>query len=60
MIRRLIANTGQVLIVLAAVLLPLLIGFVWFVENLPQATADPSETDAIVVLTGGSDRLLLI
>ena len=57
MIRRLIANVGQVLVVIAAVLLPLLIGFFWFVENLPEATADASETDAIVVLTGGSERL---
>jgi uncharacterized SAM-binding protein YcdF (DUF218 family) len=57
MIRELIFNAGRVLIVVAAVLLPLIAGFGWFVANLPPATADPSATDAIVVLTGGSERI---
>jgi uncharacterized SAM-binding protein YcdF (DUF218 family) len=32
-------------------------GFLYFVNTLPQATTDPAETDAIVVLTGGGDRI---
>jgi len=34
------------------------IGLLWFAEALPSAVADPDRrTDAIVVLTGGSDRV---
>lgn len=34
------------------------LGFLWFVTSLPDRVADPaSRTDAIVVLTGGSERL---
>jgi uncharacterized SAM-binding protein YcdF (DUF218 family) len=40
-----------------AVVIPLAVGFVWFAENLPPPTAEATETDAIVVLTGGSDRI---
>ena len=45
--------------VIAALLLlaPIVAGFVWFAQNLPSPTADSADTDAIVVLTGGSDRL---
>lgn len=33
-------------------------GFVWYVENIPTTVNDPTRhTDAIVVLTGGSERL---
>lgn len=33
-------------------------GFAWFVAGMPDRVADPdSETDAIVVLTGGAERL---
>ena len=33
-------------------------GFMWFATGLPQDVEDPiSETDGVVVLTGGSDRL---
>lgn len=33
-------------------------GFVWFIHNLPSQAADETTpTDAIVVLTGGADRL---
>ena len=44
----------------AAILLALLWlgGLVWFAESIPEAQGDPGETtDAIVVLTGGSQRL---
>jgi uncharacterized SAM-binding protein YcdF (DUF218 family) len=43
-------------VVLAAIL-PLAVGFVRFVDHLPSPTTDPSTTDAIVVLTGGGDRI---
>lgn len=34
------------------------LGFLWFAANLPDRVADPStRTDAVVVLTGGSERL---
>lgn len=34
------------------------VGFLWFVATLPQSVADPATaTDAVVVLTGGSERL---
>ena len=33
-------------------------GLVWFIEDMPQGTPDPSlKTSAIVVLTGGKDRI---
>ena len=57
MIRWLIRNVVGIGIVLLAALLPLTIGFVWFAENLPAPTDDPAKTDAIVVLTGGADRI---
>jgi uncharacterized SAM-binding protein YcdF (DUF218 family) len=44
-------------LIVAAGLAPLIGGFVWFAENLPAPVDDPSTTDAIVVLTGGSDRI---
>jgi uncharacterized SAM-binding protein YcdF (DUF218 family) len=35
-----------------------LAGLLWFIQQMPVAVADPSaRTDAIVVLTGGSERL---
>ena len=44
------------LIVLAATL-PIAVGFVRFVDHLPPPTADQTRTDAIVVLTGGGERI---
>ncbi|WP_374444717.1 YdcF family protein [Stella sp.] len=41
-----------------AVALALVAGFVWFAESIPWSTpADDTPTDAIVVLTGGPDRI---
>jgi uncharacterized SAM-binding protein YcdF (DUF218 family) len=57
MIRTVLRNVGRLVILIVAVLIPLAVGFIWFTANLPPPTADPSETDAIVVLTGGSDRI---
>ncbi len=42
---------------ISAVALPIAIGFVRFVDHLPQPNADESTTDAIVVLTGGGERI---
>jgi uncharacterized SAM-binding protein YcdF (DUF218 family) len=47
----------KVLIVILAFILPIAVGFVHFVLALPLPTTDMSQTDAIVVLTGGSDRI---
>jgi uncharacterized SAM-binding protein YcdF (DUF218 family) len=47
----------RLLLVLAAAFAPLVAGFVWFAENLPDGIEDATSTDAIVVLTGGSDRI---
>ena len=55
--RRSAAWWRNVVIVIAAALLPLAVGFVWFADNLPPPSDDTAPTDAIVVLTGGSDRL---
>ena len=52
--RRLLAATGAV----ASLALLWLAGLVWFAEEIPTKVDDPdSATDAIVVLTGGSERL---
>jgi uncharacterized SAM-binding protein YcdF (DUF218 family) len=46
--------TGALLIVVLA----WLAGFIWYAADMPDRVADPvTETDAIVVLTGGSERL---
>jgi uncharacterized SAM-binding protein YcdF (DUF218 family) len=54
-------RTGRLRLLAGIVLgLPLLwlVGLVWFADTMPSAVADPDgETDAIVVLTGGSQRL---
>ena len=47
----------KILVVVLALTLPIAVGFVHFVLALPPPTADMSQTDAIVVLTGGSDRI---
>lgn len=47
----------RAVIVILAVLLPIAIGFIRFADNLPAPTTDQSRTDAIVVLTGGGDRI---
>jgi len=44
------------LVVLAAAL-PIAVGFVRFVHHLPEPTTDQSRTEAIVVLTGGGERI---
>jgi uncharacterized SAM-binding protein YcdF (DUF218 family) len=44
------------LIVIAATL-PVAVGFVRFVNHLPEPTTDQSQTEAIVVLTGGGERI---
>jgi len=52
--RRLLAATGAI----ASLALLWLAGLVWFAEEIPTKVDDPdSATDAIVVLTGGSERL---
>ncbi len=49
--RRLGAGLGVLLLAWSA-------GFVWFMDRIPQRVADmTTRTDAIVVLTGGSERL---
>ena len=40
-----------------AAALPIAVGFVRFVHHLPEPTTDQSRTDAIVVLTGGGERI---
>jgi uncharacterized SAM-binding protein YcdF (DUF218 family) len=53
--RRRLGRTG---VVLLAVVVLWLGGFLWFARQIPQAIADlDSDTDAIVVLTGGSLRV---
>lgn len=44
-------------LVVAAALLPIGFGFMRFIDHLPPPTADQSKTDAIVVLTGGGERI---
>jgi uncharacterized SAM-binding protein YcdF (DUF218 family) len=55
--RRAVYTLLRVLLVLAAMMLPIGVGFVRFVQHLPQPTSDQSNTDAIVVLTGGGERI---
>jgi uncharacterized SAM-binding protein YcdF (DUF218 family) len=57
MIRRLSGAAFRLFLILAAVIVPLSIGFVRFADSLPKPIDDPTITDAIVVLTGGSDRI---
>ena len=47
----------RILLVLAAMVIPFAVGLVRFVDHLPPPTADQSRTDAIVVLTGGGERI---
>ena len=51
------AAARRAAVLLIAVLIPLIAGFVWFANNLPEPASDATPTDAIVVLTGGSDRI---
>lgn len=44
-------------LVVFAATLPIAVGFVRFVHHLPEPTTDQSRTDAIVVLTGGGERI---
>jgi uncharacterized SAM-binding protein YcdF (DUF218 family) len=47
----------RTLAVVLAAALPFAVGFVRFVDHLPPPTTDQSRTDAIVVLTGGGERI---
>jgi uncharacterized SAM-binding protein YcdF (DUF218 family) len=47
----------RIVLVLIAVTLPIGFGFVRFIHHLPPPTDDPARTDAIVVLTGGNERI---
>jgi uncharacterized SAM-binding protein YcdF (DUF218 family) len=47
----------RAVLVLIAVTLPIGFGFVRFIDHLPPPTDDQSRTDAIVVLTGGGERV---
>jgi uncharacterized SAM-binding protein YcdF (DUF218 family) len=57
MTRRWTGGAWRAAVLVVAILTPLAVGFVWFADNLPQPTSDIAQTDAIVVLTGGSDRI---
>jgi uncharacterized SAM-binding protein YcdF (DUF218 family) len=56
-IRRACGFLFRAILVVLAASLPIAIGFVRFVHHLPEPTADQSRTDAIVVLTGGGERI---
>jgi uncharacterized SAM-binding protein YcdF (DUF218 family) len=52
------STARRLLFVFGVVLLAWMIGLIWFSAMLPAAVRDPArETDAIVVLTGGSGRV---
>ena len=55
--RRWTGGAWRAAVLVVAILAPLIVGFVWFADNLPEPTSDGAQTDAIVVLTGGSDRI---
>jgi uncharacterized SAM-binding protein YcdF (DUF218 family) len=55
--RKSVGVVTRTFLVILAVLLPIAGGFVHFVTALPPLTTDMSQTDAIVVLTGGGDRI---
>ena len=55
--RRAVGVLVRALIVAVAMLVPIGIGFVRFVQHLPEPTNDQRTTDAIVVLTGGGERI---
>ena len=55
--RRIAGVVLRVTLVIVAALLPIAVGFVRFVDRLPEPTTDQSGTDAIVVLTGGGERI---
>jgi uncharacterized SAM-binding protein YcdF (DUF218 family) len=55
LIRRIL---GRGLASIVALMLPWLAGLIWFAATVPDRVDDPtSHTDAIVVLTGGSERM---
>jgi uncharacterized SAM-binding protein YcdF (DUF218 family) len=56
-VRRIGGFLFRAFLVLFAASLPIGIGFVRFVHHLPEPTTDQSRTDAIVVLTGGGERI---
>ncbi|BBK40199.1 hypothetical protein STVA_02190 [Allostella vacuolata] len=58
MIRRLLRLIRVLLLMAATGGLALVAGFIWFAESIPWSSpGDSVETDAIVVLTGGTDRI---
>ncbi|HEX4504321.1 MAG TPA: YdcF family protein [Alphaproteobacteria bacterium] len=56
-VRRIGGFLLRAFLVVFAATLPIAVGFVRFVHHLPEPTADQSRTDAIVVLTGGGERI---
>ena len=57
MIRAILKWLARVLVAAGMVAVVAAAGFVRFVRELPQPTTDQSETDAIVVLTGGGELI---
>lgn len=58
MMRLFLLFTQRLVISMLALLLVWFCGYVWFVAQIPtRASEDTSETDAIVVLTGGRGRI---
>jgi len=57
MIRGLSRWLARALVAAGVIFLVAAFYFVRFADNLPSPTTDPSETDAIVVLTGGGARI---
>jgi uncharacterized SAM-binding protein YcdF (DUF218 family) len=57
MTRALVRWVAVSLLILGAACAVYAFGFFRFIDNLPAATGDQTQTDAIVVLTGGGDRI---
>ncbi len=57
MTQRILGGLLRLILVIAAALLPFAIGFIRFTDHMPPPTTDMSRTDAVVVLTGGGDRI---
>jgi uncharacterized SAM-binding protein YcdF (DUF218 family) len=53
-LRRLLAGLAVIALLLAVAWLG---GLVWFADRVSRLTPEPGDTDAIVVLTGGSERV---
>ena len=51
-------HTKQILVGIAFITLVYLVGFFWFLSEIPDSSiATPLSADAIVVLTGGPERI---